>query len=238
VGWCVGAAPGQGPGGLWGLHPWRLQNSPGHIPELPGPAMRPSPLRAGLAGGERASSQPKTSWDSTFCPFSVKPTRTHVPLGSSLPDRPITLLQHSQRGFHSLFLTQLRQSYVYTSPLLPAPLGSSPPSTFNTKVAIQRLTLDVSTQAGCITSTPVYKDTCWSLLFPSIPLPSHLGEAKVIQPCCTSLRLSPPLEFPPTLLLLVPYIAESQLSSKAMEDSEQGNPFADEEKKPVTRDEA
>lgn len=63
------------------------------------------------------------------------------------------------------------------SPLLPAPL-----STLNIKAAIQMLTLDVSTQAGCITPTSVYSDTRWSFLFTSIPLLCPLGEAKVTQP--------------------------------------------------------
>lgn len=51
AGWCVGAAPGS----------YGVFTPPGHIPEPLGPAVSASLLRAGLAGGVSAPSQPKTS---------------------------------------------------------------------------------------------------------------------------------------------------------------------------------
>lgn len=77
------------------------------------------------------------------------------------------------------------------------------------------LSLDLSKQTGCITSTSLQGHASPSITFPPLP-----AEAKVTQPWISDLTnlsqvFSPPLaraQLPPTLLLSMPYIAETQLS--------------------------
>lgn len=150
---------------------------------------------------------PGGSLGSTICPLSAKPTQIQVPLVSSLPARQVMLSQHSQRRFCSLFLTQM-----FTAMSLLPPLWAAPLQDFKHQ-SCHPLSLDLSKQTGCITSTCLQGHASPSITFPPLP-----AEAKVTQPwisVLTCLTFSPPLaraQFPPTLLLSMSYIAERQTS--------------------------
>lgn len=179
-------------GGVWEQPQDRAQQGCGVF--IPEDSRTHLGISLGQSGG-RPSAWSRAGWR---CKLSV-PTESFLGLYSSpilskthldpCPSHLFPATQALPEGFLLPISHPALQSYISPFPHLWAALLQALSTS-------KLLFKGVSKQAGCTTSASVYRDTDWSLLFPSILSPFPLGEAEVtqawgFQPCHTDLKLSP-----------------------------------------------